>query len=169
MLWDCWNQTPRHAGKSYTWLLIFRQGFQVFFIFFSQPTFRKMRHSAGHSCVTARERPARCTKYTVNPRSPDLWAQLKGRQLEACCVDHGIRRHPLILINEIPKGLRLTLISSSQRDFLSTGSWVSLWLDDEASLYTSIALLNIWSLILFCWYWCRVIWFNFQLHRHQGC
>lgn len=141
------------------------------FYFFKKTQVQKITHSAGHCGVvmTARERPARCTKYTANPGSPDLWAQLKGRQLEACCVDHGIRRHPLIFINEIPKGLRLTLISSSWHDRLSTGNWVSLWLDDEASLYTSIAQLRNWSLILLCWYWCKVIRFNFQLYGHHGC
>lgn len=127
-----------------------------------------MRPSAGHSCVTmtAKER-TRCKIYPINPGSQDLWARLKDRQMEACCVDHSIRRHPLILINEIPKGLRYCWSLLAGVTF-SPQAAVSLWLDDETSLHTSIHLVSRWSLILLCWYWCRLIWINFDSIKCRG-
>lgn len=134
-------------------------------------TVQEMRQSAGHSCMTmtAKEGTTRCKIYPINPGSPDLWARLKGFQLKACCVDHNIGRHPLILINEIPTGLRLTLISSSRRDFLSTGSWVSLWLDNETSLHTSVCLVILEGFLLLYWYRCRLIWYlNLKFRMLDG-
>lgn len=74
------------------------------------------------------------TYLPVNPVRPNLWdwVRLRGSRSHPCCRDHGIPRHPLILINGILTGLRLSLISSSGCCFLSTASWVDQWLDDEA-------------------------------------
>lgn len=72
----------------------------------------------------------------VNPVRPNLcdWVRLRGCRSHPCWGDHGIPRQPLMLINGILTGLRLTLISPSRCCFLSAASWADQWVDDEARI-----------------------------------
>lgn len=72
----------------------------------------------------------------LNPVRPNLWdwVRLRGCRSKPCCGDHGVPRHPLILINGILTSLRVRLICCSGWRFLSTSSWANQWVDDEARI-----------------------------------